>query len=148
MIYKMTFERFNSFTDPMLDQKTDVVFRSSLEVPDGKDYRGILTIKEADEFSDTAWKEMWEQNPSWLLSHGPSTLNFAGWSSVLVDFESLVKVTVRERDIPEDLTGEGNMMVALTYHPMLPSDMRGVLKKAYERGVRDTENKKAERIGI
>ncbi len=142
MIYKITFERFNTFTDPMLNQETDVVFRSDLKVPDGKDYRGILTIKEADELDEIMWKELWLQNPSWLTSHGPSTINFAGWSSVITRFDSIVKVTLVERDKIEDLTGEGNMLVALTYHPLLPSDVRGVLKKAYERGVRDAKNKK------
>ena len=128
-IYKIQFYRFNTRVKPMMEANVDVVFRTNLP-PDEDDLFN-------DKFLDIMWKEMWKQNPGWLLCHGPSTLGFHGWSSVMWKRESLTEVKIDERDMPEDLTGEGNMATSLTFHPLLPSDMRTALKKAYERGLRD-----------
>lgn len=141
MLYKIKFFRINTGTDPMLRQETDVVFRSDLEVDNFRDYRDCLEIIDADEFGSIMWKEMWKQNQSWFLSHGPSTINFPGWSSVLLEYKSLVKVILKDQDEIDDLTGEGNMLTALTFHPLLPNDLQQYLQKAYDRGVKDTKNK-------
>lgn len=131
-IYKVTFYRFNTRVKPMMHANVDVVFRADLP-----------PMREDDLFNEkvinTMWEELWKQNPAWLLSHGPSTLGFHGWSSAMWKRESLVEVEIDESDMPEDLTGKGNMSTALTYHPLLPSDMRTALKKAYERGVADRQ---------
>ncbi len=134
-LYTVEFYRFNSRVEPMMEQRTHVVFRTDIEMDEGKDFRSCLSIDDVNEVKDIMWEEMWKQNPAWLLSHGPSTINFAGWSSVMTKFDSIKKVTINEKPMPEDLTGEGNMLVALTYHPLLPSDMRTALRKAFERGV-------------
>lgn len=125
-IYKVTFYRYNTRVKPMMKASVDVVFRTD-STPDDEN---LLD----DEAEATMWKELWNQNPAWLLSHGPSTFGFHGWSSVMWKRESLVEVKIDERDTPEDLTGKGNMATALTFHPWLPSDMKTALKKAYERG--------------
>ncbi len=125
--YKITFYRLNTYVQPMMKATVDVVFRT--DFPPDKD--NLFN----DDFIAIMWKELWKQNPAWLLSHGPATLAFRGWSSVMWERESLVEVKIVKEDMPEDLTGEGNMVAALTYHPWLPSDMRTALKKAYERGL-------------
>jgi len=128
-IYKIQFYRFNTRVKPYMNATVDVVFRADLPPHEDDQF--------SDEFVSIMWKELWKQNPAWLLSHGPATLGFHGWSSVMWKRESLTEVEIDERDMPEDLAGEGNMLTALTYHPWLPSDMRTALKKAYERGLRD-----------
>lgn len=122
-IYKVKFYRVNLAVEPIMRQETDVIFRTNLQEDDNR-------------FEEKMWKEMWKQNPAWLLSHGPSTINFAGWSSVMYE-GPIEEVKLVNKEVPEDLTGEGNMSTALTFHPLLPSDMRIVLRKAYERGLRD-----------
>ena len=128
-IYKVTFYRFNTYVKPMMEASVDVVFCTDLSLEEGD------IMPPSGKFEAVMWKAMWEQNPAWLMSHGPSTIGFQGWSSVMCKRESLMKVETVKRDMSEDLTGKGNMAVALTFHPLLPSDMRTALKKAYERGV-------------
>ena len=125
--YKITFYRFNTYVKPMMYATVDVVFNTDFP-PDKDDLFN-------DEFIDIMWKELWKQNPAWLLSHGPAILVFRGWSSVMWKRETLVEVQRVEEDMPEDLTGPGNMLTSMTYHPWLPYDMRTALKKAYERGL-------------
>ena len=124
--YKITFYRFNTYVQPMMHATVDVVFRTDFPLREDNLFN--------DEFLKIMWEELWKQNPAWLLSHGPAILGFRGWSSVMFKRESLEEVQRIEEDMPEDLTGEGNMLTSLTYHPWLPSDMRTALKKAYERG--------------
>jgi len=126
-IFKITFYRFNTYVKPIMYATVDVVFRTDFPLREDNLFN--------DEFLKIMWKELWEQNPAWLLSHGPTTLGFRGWSSVMFKRESLVEVEIIKEDTPEDLTGEGNMVAALTYHPWLPSDLKTALKKAYERGL-------------
>lgn len=124
-IYKVKFYRINANVEPMMRQETDVVFELPVE------------NSSQDEIDAIIWNEMWKQNPAWLQPHGSSIIGFRGWSSVMCERESMEKVEVVDRDSPDDLTGEGNMVVALTFHPLLPSDLRSYLRKAYERGLRD-----------
>jgi len=123
-IYKITFYRINTRVKPYMNATVDVVFRTNF-----RPYE--------DKFLAIMWKELWKQSPAWLLSHGPATFGFHGWSSVMWKRESLVEVKIEEQDMPEDLTGKGNMLTALTFHPWLPNDIRTALKKAYERGLAD-----------
>jgi len=126
-IYKITFYRFNTYVQPMMHTTVDVVFRTDFPPHEDDLFN--------DKFVEIMWKELWKQNPAWLSSHGPAILNFRGWSSVMFKRESLVEIEIIKEDVPEDLTGEGNMAAALTYHPWLPSDLKTALKKAYERGL-------------
>lgn len=132
-IYKITFYRINTRVKPYMNATVDVVFRT--DFPPHED--NLFNNK----FLDIMWEELWKQNPAWLLSHGPATFGFYGWSSAMWKRESLVEVKIEKRDMPDDLTGEGNMLTALTYHPWLPSDMRTALKKAYERGLTDRKER-------
>lgn len=120
-MYKIKFYRINTYTKPMLRQETDVVFRTDFS-------------KGNEEFDKAMFKAMWNQCPAWLLPHGPIEINFGGWSSVMYENDSLEEVELERQDIREDLTGNGNMVVPMTYHPFLPDDLRVSLKKAYERG--------------
>lgn len=123
-LYKVRFYRFNTATNPMLEQKSDVVFRTAFK-------------KWSDEFERIMWEAMWSQNPSWLTSHGSRFIGFRGWSSVMYNKDSLEEVKLVDVNNIDDLTGEGNMIVAFTFHPLLPDDIRRYLTKAYERGVKD-----------
>lgn len=125
--YKITFYRFNTYVKPMMHATVDVVFRTDFPSHEDNMFN--------EKFIAIMWQELWKQNPAWLSSHGPATLGFRGWSSVMWKRESLEEVHDVEEDTPEDITGEGNMAAALTFHPWLPSDMRTSLKKAYERGL-------------
>ena len=125
-IYKVKFYRWNFHTEPKLKQESDVVFRTNLPVEK-------LTPGELDEIM---WDEMWKQNPAWLLCHGPSTIGFSGWSSVMCDNSSIKEIKFIKKPLPDDLTGEGNIATALTFHPLLPSDIRILLEKAHERGLK------------
>lgn len=123
-VYIQEFYRFNSYTKPILKQTSSVIFQSG---------KGV----DSEEFGNDMWGAMWDQNPSWLLSHGPSILGFHGWSSVMTEGPLIKKVEIIFPSPPTDLTGESVLDGEVTFHPWCPDDLRQVLKSAFRRGQAD-----------
>ncbi len=130
MHYKIRFYRYNSAVEPIIKQESDVLFITD-------------AARFSDEFDSAMYEAMWKQNPHWILPHGPKEIGYRGWSSVMWGRDSLEIVKPLPYNIPQDLTGDGNMSVPMTYHPLLPNDLRASIKSAYERGLADEKAKTA-----
>lgn len=71
-IYKANFYRLNFDFRPPLRQESDVVFET--DIP--------FTDENINEFEETMWNAVWEQNPHWK-NEKKILGGITGWSSVL-----------------------------------------------------------------